>query len=125
MSTYINDEINDETWGQNPRGTYLKALDRIAELEADRDAAFNKGMERAAKMTKHKIFYGQKWVNDNSVVLCSSKNRHSDPSLPMYEYIEYTKEVKESLESIAELKAERDRDRKDFIEINNVTVEDK
>ena len=60
-------------------------------------------------MTKHKIFYGQKWVNDNSVVLCSSKNRHSDPSLPMYEYIEYTKEVEESLESIAKLEAERDR----------------
>ena len=99
--------------------------EHIAELKAELDAAFNKGMERAAKMTKHKIFYGQKWVNDNSVVLCSSKNRHSDPSLPMYEYIEYTKEVKESLESIAELKAERDRDRKDFIEINNVTVEDK
>ena len=59
-------------------------------------------------MSEHKIFYGQKWVNDNSVVLCSSKNRHSDPSLPMYEYIEYTKEVEESLERIAELEAERD-----------------
>ena len=30
------------------KGVMLKAADRIAELEAERDAAYKKGMERAA-----------------------------------------------------------------------------
>jgi len=65
-------------WGENPRAAYLEAqqriaelehwfhdyqtpemsmaamMERIAELETERDKAFNKGMERAADMVEQK-----------------------------------------------------------------------
>ena len=34
------------------KGVMLKAADRIAELEAERDAAYKKGMERAAEIAE-------------------------------------------------------------------------
>ena len=87
-------------------------------------------------MNKPKIFYGQKWVNDNSVVLAGSKSKHEDKNLPMYEYIEYTQEVEQALnnqrhesewviaqyslkERIAELEEQLLRSKANYFDLNS------
>jgi hypothetical protein len=46
-----------------------------------------------------KVVYGQKWVNDDSVVLAGARNKHADQSLPVYKYLEITPEIEDAIKA--------------------------